>query len=85
MRRYAKTGPLVPTGIKLKATVISTGKATTSGFQLDNGRMEIMAAPDIKVEVIGFSEMYEEIKANREWLEKFVMRFYLRAENPTYK
>ena len=47
-----RIGNLIPTGIKLKATNLRTSKPTTSGFQLDNSRMEIMAVPDVKVEAI---------------------------------
>jgi len=29
--------------------------------------------------------MYEELKRAKEWLVRFVMRFYVQAENPTYE
>lgn len=30
-------------------------------------------------------DMYEELKGAIEWLSKFVMKFYVQAENPTYE
>lgn len=41
--------------------------------------------PELKYSKEAFRDMYEELKANREWLEKFTMKFYITAENPTYE
>jgi hypothetical protein len=48
-----RIGSMKPSGIKLKATIISTRKPASSGVQLNNTTMEIEVAPDIKVEVVG--------------------------------
>ena len=47
------------TGIKLTVTDKETGEAVNYGVQLNNTTLEIEALPNLKVEVLGYTDMYE--------------------------
>lgn len=53
---------LASTGIKLLVTDKVTNERVNYGIQLNNTTLEIEALPNLKVEVQGYSELYEALK-----------------------
>jgi len=48
-----------------------------------NPQPETIAQRDADMEVL--KPIYEALKENQDWLNKFVMKFYIQASNPTYE
>ena len=72
---------LLGTGIKLLAVDDTTGQSVNFGVQLNNTTLEIEALPNLNVEVIGYSDMYEALKEGRDFLVKYHKAI---NESPTY-
>ncbi len=59
--QHGQVGRLKGTGIKLVVTD-QTGANVNYGVQLNNTTLEIEAISTLKVEVVGFKDMYEALK-----------------------
>jgi len=55
-------GRLSSAGIRLRVTD-EAGQSVHYGVQLNNTTLEIEALPNLKVEVVGYQEMYEVLKS----------------------
>jgi len=62
-------GRLDSIGIKLIVTEIETNKEVNYGVQINNTTLEIEALPNLKVDVVGYSAMYEALENSNKVLE----------------
>ena len=68
-------GDMSKSGIKFKLFERDTGKEVHWGVQLNNTTQEIETLPNLRIEINGYSELYEALKA-------LMFQFAMAVEHP---